>query len=228
MKLKKWDQLPENMRNDAVRPYYELLKRKRVGLFFKRCFDLFASLVLLVLLSPLFLILAIAIKADSPGRVFYRQERVTQYGRRFYIHKFRTMVSDADKRGSLVTVAGDSRVTRVGRYIRRLRLDETAQLLDVISGDMTLVGARPEIPRYVEEYTDEMLATLLLPAGVTGLASICYKDEAELLKGECDVDRAYLERVLPGKMRYNLEEIKKFGFWNDIALMLRTVVAVLK
>ncbi|MBR2479382.1 MAG: sugar transferase [Clostridia bacterium] len=226
--LKKWELLPENMQNDAVRPYYELLQKKRVSLFFKRCFDLFVSLILLVLLSPVFLILAIAIKTDSPGKVFYRQERVTQYGRRFYIHKFRTMVSDADKKGSLVTVGADSRITRVGSFIRKCRLDEIAQLLDVISGDMTLVGVRPEVPRYVEKYTDEMMATLLLPAGVTNLASICYKDEAELLDGVEDVERAYLEKVLPGKMRYNLEGLEKFGFWNDIGLMFRTVIAVLK
>lgn len=228
MMLKKWELLPENMQNDAVRPYYELLQKKRVSLFFKRCFDLFVSLILLVLLSPVFLILAIAIKTDSPGKVFYRQERVTQYGRRFYIHKFRTMVSDADKKGSLVTVGADSRITRVGSFIRKCRLDEIAQLLDVISGDMTLVGVRPEVPRYVEKYTDEMMATLLLPAGVTNLASICYKDEAELLDGVEDVERAYLEKVLPGKMRYNLEGLEKFGFWNDIGLMFRTVIAVLK
>ncbi len=228
MMLKKWELLPENMQNDAVRPYYELLQKKRVSLFFKRCFDLFVSLILLVLLSPVFLILAIAIKTDSPGKVFYRQERVTQYGRRFYIHKFRTMVSDADKKGSLVTVGADSRITRVGSFIRKCRLDEIAQLLDVISGDMTLVGVRPEVPRYVEKYTDEMMATLLLPAGVTNLASICYKDEAELLDGAEDVERAYLEKVLPGKMRYNLEGLEKFGFWNDIGLMFRTVIAVLK
>ena len=228
MMLKKWELLPENMQNDAVRPYYELLQKKRVSLFFKRCFDLFVSLILLVLLSPVFLILAIAIKTDSPGKVFYRQERVTQYGRRFYIHKFRTMVSDADKKGSLVTVGADSRITRVGSFIRKFRLDEIAQLLDVISGDMTLVGVRPEVPRYVEKYTDEMMATLLLPAGVTNLASICYKDEAELLDGVEDVERAYLEKVLPGKMRYNLEGLEKFGFWNDIGLMFRTVISVLK
>lgn len=228
MMLKKWELLPENMQNDAVRPYYELLQKKRVSLFFKRCFDLFVSLILLVLLSPVFLILAIAIKTDSPGKVFYRQERVTQYGRRFYIHKFRTMVSDADKKGSLVTVGADSRITRVGSFIRKCRLDEIAQLLDVIAGDMTLVGVRPEVPRYVEKYTDEMMATLLLPAGVTNLASICYKDEAELLDGVEDVERAYLEKVLPGKMRYNLEGLEKFGFWNDIGLMFRTVIAVLK
>lgn len=228
MMLKKWELLPENMQNDAVRPYYELLQKKRVSLFFKRCFDLFVSLILLVLLSPVFLILAIAIKTDSPGKVFYRQERVTQYGRRFYIHKFRTMVSDADKKGSLVTVGADSRITRVGSFIRKCRLDEIAQLLDVISGDMTLVGVRPEVPCYVEKYTDEMMATLLLPAGVTNLASIYYKDEAELLDGAEDVERAYLEKVLPGKMRYNLEGLEKFGFWNDIGLMFRTVIAVLK
>ncbi len=228
MILKKWDALPENMRNDAVREYYDALRKKGFSLVCKRIFDLFVSMIMLILLSPVFLALAIAIKLDSKGPVFYRQERVTRYGKHFRIHKFRTMVQGADKKGSLVTVSGDARVTRVGKFIRKCRLDEIAQLFDVISGNMTLVGVRPEVPKYVAQYTDEMLATLLLPAGVTNLASISYKDEAELLDGALDVDRVYVEKVLPGKMKYNLEGIKKFGFWSDIGLMFRTVGAVLK
>ncbi len=228
MRVCKWEALPEKMQNEAVRPYHDLLRKKGFSLVMKRVFDLFVSVVLLILLSPVFLVLAIAIKLDSRGPVFYRQERVTQYGRVFKIHKFRTMVVDADKKGSLVTVGGDARVTRVGRFIRRCRLDEIAQLLDVISGNMTLVGVRPEVPKYVDRYTDEMLATLLLPAGVTNLASICYKDESALLDGADDVDRVYVEAILPGKMEYNLEGIKKYGFWSDIGLMFKTVGAVFK
>ncbi len=228
MILKKWEELPKRLQNEAVRPYYDILRKKRFSLACKRIFDIFVSVLLLILLSPVFLALAIAIKVDSRGPVFYRQERVTRYGKHFLIHKFRTMVDGADKKGSLVTVSGDARVTRVGAFIRRCRLDEIAQLLDVISGNMTLVGVRPEVPKYVDKYTDEMLATLLLPAGVTNLASICYKDEAELLDGAADVDRVYIERVLPGKMKYNLEGIEKFGFWRDIGLMFKTVGAVLK
>ena len=226
MKLVKWEALPPEMQTESVRKYYDILQKKRVGLFFKRAFDLGASLVLLLLLSPAFLVLAIAIKIDSPGPVFYRQERVTQYGKRFRIHKFRTMVQNADK-GSQVTVNNDSRVTKVGRMIRKLRLDEIAQLLDVIAGTVTLVGVRPESPRYVAEYTDEMMATLLLPAGVTSLASIYYKDEAELLDGAEDTDAVYIEKILPGKMYYNLKGLERFSFWGDIKILFMTVFAVL-
>lgn len=225
MMLKKWEQLPPEMQTAEVRKYYDILKKKRVALFFKRMFDIVVSLIMLILLSPLFLILAIAIKIDSRGPVFYRQIRVTQYNRHFRIFKFRSMVQDAD-RGSLVTVHGDARVTRVGKVIRRLRLDEVGQLLNVLKGDMTFVGTRPEVPKYVEQYTPEMMATLLLPAGVTSLASIYYKDEAELLRGEEDTDRIYIEKILPGKMYYNLKAISKFGFWGDIRLMFMTVLAV--
>lgn len=225
MMLKKWEQLPPEMQTAEVRKYYDILKKKRVALFFKRMFDIVVSLIMIILLSPLFLILAIAIKIDSRGPVFYRQIRVTQYNRHFRIFKFRSMVQDAD-RGSLVTVHGDARITRVGKVIRRLRLDEVSQLLNVLKGDMTFVGTRPEVPKYVERYTPEMMATLLLPAGVTSLASIYYKDEAELLRGEEDTDRIYVEKILPGKMYYNLKAISKFSFWGDIRLMFMTVLAV--
>ena len=226
MKLVKWQDLPPEMQTEEVKKYYEALKDKSVSLFLKRIFDLAVSLVALILLSPVFMILAIAIKLDSPGPVFYRQERVTQYGKRFRIHKFRTMVQNADK-GSQVTVNNDSRITRVGKVIRDFRLDEIAQLLDVIEGTVTLVGVRPESPRYVSEYTDEMMATLLLPAGVTSLASIYYKDEAKLLDGAEDTDKVYIEKILPGKMYYNLKGIENFSFWDDIKVLFMTVFAVL-
>ena len=226
MKIIRWEQLPRELQTEKVRKYYDILKKRKVSLFFKRAFDLFASLIMLVVLSPIFLILAIAIKIDSPGPVFYRQERVTQYGKRFRIHKFRTMVQNADK-GSQVTVNNDSRITRVGKIIRDCRLDEIAQLVDVIAGSLTLVGVRPESPKYVAEYTDEMMATLLLPAGVTSLASIYYKDEAKILDGAEDTDKVYIERILPGKMYYNLKGIEQFSFWGDIKIMFMTVFAVL-
>ena len=226
MKIVKWEQLPPGMQTEEVRKYYEILKTKKTALFFKRAFDLCAASVLLVLCSPVFLALAIAIKLDSPGPVFFRQERVTQYGRRFRIHKFRTMVQNADK-GSQVTVSNDSRITRVGHIIRNCRLDEVAQLIDVITGDVTLVGVRPESPRYVAAYTPEMMATLLLPAGVTNLTSILYKDEARLLDGAEDTDKVYVEEILPGKMRYNLKELENFSFWRDIRVLFMTVFAVL-
>ena len=227
MILKKWEELPENLRTDAVRPYYDLLAKRRGSLALKRCFDVVVSAMMLLVLAPVFLVLAIAIKLDSPGPVFYRQVRVTQYGKEFRIFKFRSMVSDADKRGSLVTVSGDIRITRVGHFIRKCRLDELCQLIDIFRGTMTFVGTRPEVPKYVAAYTPEMMATLLLPAGVTSEASILYKDEAELLDAAEDVDAVYIRDVLPGKMKYNLDALKNFSFFSDIATMFRTVFAVL-
>lgn len=226
MMLKKWEKLPPEMQTEEVRKYYDILKKKGFSLFCKRAFDIVVSLILLGILLPVFLILAIAIKIDSKGPVFYRQVRVTQYGKTFRIFKFRSMVQNAD-RGSQVTVGQDARITRVGKLIRKCRLDEISQLIDVLRGTMTFVGTRPEVPKYVEKYTPEMMATLLLPAGVTSLASICYKDEAMLLEGAEDTDRAYVEQVLPGKMRYNLRAIEKFSFWGDIGTMFKTVFAVL-
>ena len=227
MILKKWEDLPDFLRTDAVRPYYDALARRRGSLLLKRIFDVAVSALMLVVLCPVFLALAVAIKLDSPGPVFYRQVRVTQYGQKFRIFKFRSMVSDADKRGTLVTVSGDSRITRVGKFIRKCRLDELCQLIDVFRGTMTFVGTRPEVPKYVDAYTPEMMATLLLPAGVTSRASILYKDEAELLDQAADVDAVYIREVLPGKMKYNLEELKEFSFFSDLQTMFRTVFAVL-
>ena len=226
MLICKWEKLPREMQTDEVRKYYDILRKKNFSLFWKRVFDIFVSALMLVILSPLFLVLAIAIKIDSKGPVFYRQERVTQYGKHFKIFKFRSMVVNADK-GSQVTVDQDSRITRMGRLIRKCRLDEVSQLIDVFRGTMTFVGTRPEVPKYVANYTPEMMATLLLPAGVTSLASIYYKDEAELLNGAEDTDKVYIEKILPAKMHYNLKAIEKFGFWRDVKTMFMTVFAVL-
>ena len=183
---------------------------------------------MLVLFSPLLLVISLLIAADSKGGVFYRQERVTQYGRHFRIFKFRTMVAGADKLGTQVTVSNDSRVTRVGAGLRKCRLDEVPQLINIILGDMTLVGTRPESAHYVQFYTPEMYATLLLPAGVTSEASIRYKDEAELLDKAEDVDRVYVEQVLPEKMKYNLESLRQFSLLRELKTMFRTVLAVLR
>lgn len=226
MRLVAWDALPEEMKNEWVRPYYEALAKKGAQLAGKRCFDVVVSIVLLVLLSPVFLVLAIAIKLDSPGPVFYRQERVTQYGKRFRIFKFRTMCDRADRMGSAVTTGGDARVTRVGAKIRDYRLDEISQLIDILRGTMTFVGTRPEVPKYVAAYSPEMLATLLLPAGVTSTASIRFKDEADLLNGADDVDKVYVEEILPLKMEYNLQDVKKFSLPRDMHTVLATVGAV--
>lgn len=226
--MRKWDHLPEQMRTEAVRPYFEALRRKRGSLFAKRCFDLVAALILTVLLSPVMLALAIAIKADSKGKVMFRQARVTRYGKEFRIFKFRTMVSDAERLGSQVTTNQDSRVTKVGRMLRGCRLDELPQLFNIIKGDMTFVGTRPEVPRFVEHYTEEMQATLLLPAGVTSETSILYKDEERLLSEAENADETYINDVLPVKMRYNLAYLENYSFWKDIRIMLHTVTAVLR
>jgi lipopolysaccharide/colanic/teichoic acid biosynthesis glycosyltransferase len=226
--LKKFNELPAEFQNDAVKKYYDVLSKKKASLFFKRAFDIFVSFVLLLLIWPVLLILAIIIKLDSPGPVFFRQERVTQYGRRFRIFKFRTMVNNADKMGSLVTTKNDSRVTKVGSVIRKTRIDELPQLFNIFLGDMTLVGTRPEVVKYVDRYTDEMKATLLLPAGVTSEASICYKDEEKLLENAENADDTYVNDILPEKMKYNLNAIEKFSFFSDLRTMFRTVIAVLK
>lgn len=225
--LKKWETLPDYMQNDEVRDYYETLQNKKVSMFLKRVMDLVGGLILLILLAIPMIVISIMIKLDSKGPVFYRQERITTYGKHFKIHKFRTMVSNADKIGSTVTVGNDNRITKVGAKLRGCRLDELPQVLDLISGNMSFVGTRPEAVKYVEQYKPEYMATLLLPAGITSEASIRYKDEAELLDAASDVDKTYIEEVLPGKMKYNLDSIKNFSFFGDIATMFRTVLAVL-
>ena len=226
--LKNWNKLPEYMRTDEVRPYYDLLQRKKLSLFFKRVFDIAVSLIMIILCSPILLIISILIVKDSKGGVFYRQERVTQYGRVFRIFKFRTMVQNADQIGTQVTVSNDSRITKIGSKLRDCRLDELPQLFNIFLGDMTFVGTRPESVHYVKSYTNEMYATLLLPAGVTSEASIEYKDEADLLDQADDVDSVYINEVLPEKMKYNLNSIKEFSFFKEIATMFRTVFAVLR
>ena len=226
--LKNWNELPEYMRTDEVRPYYDLLQRKKLSLFFKRLFDIVVSLIMIILCSPILLIISILIVKDSKGGVFYRQERVTQYGRVFRIFKVRTMVQNADQIGTQVTISNDSRITNVGSKLRNCRLDELPQLFNIFLGDMTFVGTRPESVHYVKSYTNEMYATLLLPAGVTSEASIEYKDEADLLDQADDVDSVYINEVLPEKMKYNLNSIKEFSFFKEIATMFRTVLAVLR
>ena len=228
MILKDWEQLPEKLQLAEVKPYYEVLKKKKLSLILKRIFDIVVSFIMLIILSPVFVFLGIAIKIDSKGPVFFRQERITQYGKTFKIFKFRTMVNNAEKLGTQVTVGNDARITKVGKFIRDCRLDEIAQLLNILTGDMTFVGTRPEVKKYVNHYTKEMMATLLLPAGVTSLASIYYKDEAKLLDKSNNPDKTYIEEVLPGKMKYNLQSIKEFNFFEDIKTMLKTVVAIIK
>lgn len=227
MILKKWEDLPKEFKCDEVKKYYDYLNSKKGSLILKRIFDILVSLTMLVILSPMFLILAIIIKCTSKGPVFYRQVRVTQYGKTFRIFKFRSMVQNADKIGSLVTVDNDARITGIGKVIRKCRLDEISQLIDVLRGTMTFVGVRPEVPKYVASYTPEMMATLLLPAGITSMASILYKDESEILDSAENADETYVNQVLPEKMKYNLNSLLNFSFFDDIKIMFMTVAAVL-
>lgn len=222
-----WEKLPKKLQVDEIKEYYEYLRKKRLSLIIKRIFDIIASLILIILLAIPMGIIAVWIKRDSEGKVFYRQVRVTQYGKEFRVFKFRTMVSNADKIGAQVTTDGDSRITKVGAKLRDKRLDELPQLFNVLAGEMTFIGVRPEVPKYVGAYTDEMKATLLLPAGISSMASIEFKDEDELMKGADDVDKAYIEKVLPAKMAHNLQDIKKFSLGYDIKTMLKTVKVVL-
>ena len=226
--LCRWEELPQNMQNDAVRPYYDSLQSKKCSLFLKAIFDRVVSLLMLIGLSPLFVILAIMIKMDSPGEVFFSQERVTQYGKKFRIHKFRTMVKNAESLGAQVTTKSDMRVTKVGKKLRGCRLDELPQLIDILQGNMSFVGTRPEVTKYVEQYTPEMMATLLLPAGVTSEASIEYKDEERLLADAKNADKTYVDVVLPQKMEWNLRSLNDFSFVGDIKTMFKTVWAVIR
>ena len=225
--LKKWDELPAFMRLPEVRPYYDILDGKRFQLLLKRVFDIVVAFILLIICAIPMAIIALLIKADSEGPAFYRQERITAYGKHFRIHKFRTMIVQADQAGTAVTVSGDRRVTKLGKKLRHLRLDELPQLIDVLQGNMSFVGTRPEVVRYVERYQPEFFATLLMPAGITSEASIRYKDEDRLLLAANDVDRVYVEQVLPAKMVWNLESIRRFRFLREILTMIRTVFAVL-
>ena len=232
MILKKWSELPDNLKNDDVKVYYNILIKKKLYMIIKRMLDIFLSCILLIVLSPVFLILSIVIKFDSKGPVIYKQERVTQYGKIFKILKFRTMIANADQTGELITIKNDARITRTGKFLRKYRLDEIPQLLNVLCGDMTFVGTRPEVQKYVARYTDEMRATLLLPAGVTSLASIKYKDEdkliSESIKQNNNIDDLYVSLILPSKMKYNLEALKSFSFIKDLRIIFNTIFEVFK
>lgn len=223
-----WENLPSDIKNEAVLPYYEILKKKSFDLAIKRIFDIMFSLFLLILFFVPMLFIAIFIKIDSPGPVFFRQKRVTIYGKTFRIFKFRSMVENAHSLGLKLTCKDDERVTRLGRFIRKTRLDEVPQLINILKGEMSFVGTRPETENYVNVYKDEMLATLLMPAGVTSLASIKFKDESDIIgKGE-NADKKYVEIILPEKMKYNLEYIEKFNFFYDLNIIFKTILAVVR
>ncbi|MBR1757307.1 MAG: sugar transferase [Lachnospiraceae bacterium] len=225
--MKKWEELPDFLRLPEVRPYYDALMYKRAELLIKRLLDVFLASILIIILSIPMVLIAVLIKMDSPGPIFYRQERVTTYGKCFRIHKFRTMVNHADQLGSTVTIQNDVRITKIGEKLRGLRLDELPQLIDVLQGNMSFVGTRPESIKYVKAYEPVYRATLLLPAGITSEASIRFKDEATLLENVENADSVYLTKVLPIKMKYNLDAVKHFSLVRDMITMVKTVFAVL-
>lgn len=225
--LPDWKDLPDEMKNDTVKKYYKSLAKKESSLIIKRMFDVWMSVFLLVFLMPVILVMAVLIKLDSKGPVIFKQTRVTAGNKDFTIYKFRSMVNDAPKLGTSVTVASDMRITKVGQFMRKYRIDEIPQLVNVLKGEMTFVGTRPEVRKYVDAYTPAMMATLLLPAGITSEASIMYKEEDELLASAEDADRVYIQDILPEKMKYNLKSIRKFSLLNDLATMIKTVIAVI-
>lgn len=224
--LKKWQNLPPILQNEHIKPYYEILNKKKFNLFVKRVLDILFSLLLLILAIPFILIIGFIIMLDSPGSPLFLQERVTKYGKRFRIVKFRTMIDDADHKGTEVTVSADPRITKIGNFLRKFRLDEVPQLINILLGQMTFVGTRPEVPNYVQHYTPEMLATLLLPAGVTSRTSIEFRNEQELLKDAIDIDKVYIEQILPEKMKINLAYIKDFSLKEDLSIILLTIKKV--
>ncbi len=213
--LWEWNELPEFMKTEDVLPYYNILQKHKVELLIKRVFDIVVAFILILLLMPVFFLLAVWIKLDSRGPIFYKQKRVTQYGRIFKIYKFRTMKPGSDKIGSLVTIDDDKRITNVGKKLRSKRLDELPQLFNVLKGEMSFVGVRPEIPPYVKMYTKEMYATLLLPAGITSLASIKYRNESKILNGTQNINQKYIHVILPKKMFWNLKEIENFSLLSE-------------
>lgn len=226
----KYEKLPNNLKNEDVKKYYDIISRKKFSLFFKRFFDIIFSFLILIILFLPIVIISILIKIDSKGSVFYRQERITKYGKKFKIFKFRTMITNADKIGSLVTLKEDKRITRVGKFLRKYRLDEFPQIFNIILGDMSFVGTRPEVKKYVDRYEPYMYVTLLLPAGLTSNASIKYKDEDEILNKhlnyEDNIDEIYVKYVLKDKMKYNIEYIEKFSFFYDLKIMFKTFIYI--
>jgi lipopolysaccharide/colanic/teichoic acid biosynthesis glycosyltransferase len=193
----------------------------------KRVFDVFVSSLGLLLLAPLMLAIAVAIRLDSPGPVFFRQERVGRYGRVFRIHKFRSMVSDAATRGGDLTVGRDPRVTRTGRFLRHYKLDELPQLIDVIGGEMSLVGPRPELPRYVARYPVEDRAIVLsVRPGITDRASVEFRNESSLLAQAPDPEEAYVREILPAKLRYYRAYVQERTFAGDLRILVATLCAV--
>ncbi|MDM9381284.1 sugar transferase [Chlorogloeopsis sp. ULAP01] len=193
----------------------------------KRIFDLFFSLIGITILLPLFLMIAISIKLDSPGPVFFRQVRVGRFGCEFKIYKFRTMIIEAEKMGKQITIDNDQRITRIGRFLRKYKLDELPQLLNVIKGEMSLVGPRPEVPKYVYMYTHEQRRVLEVLPGITDLASIKFRNENQLLKHNHNPEDFYIHEIMPQKLKLNIEYIEQMGLSFDLLIICKTLLQVI-
>ena len=219
--MKSWDKLPSFLKKEDVKPYYDHLKKKGFYRFLKRSFDIFASFILLGLLFLPSIIIGLIISLTSKGGPFFLQRRVGRYGKPFKIFKFRTMKKDSEG-NQHITHKNDQRITKVGKFLRKTHLDEFPQLLNVIAGQMSFIGTRPEVQQFVDLYQDEWRATLLMRPGITSTASYSFDDEAKVLS-EGDADKIYLEVVLPQKMAANLEDIAKVSFKRDIKILFKTV-----
>ncbi len=204
-----------------------ILQQKRLQLILKRVFDIVVSFIGLVILSPLFIILAIVIVSDSKGPVFFKQTRVGRNGVLFKIYKFRTMIEDAEAKGMQLTVGDDSRITNVGAFLRKTKIDELPQLINVLKGEMSFVGPRPEVPKYVELYTEDQRQVLMVRPGITDLASIEYRNESALLATTDNPEKVYLEEIIPGKLELNRKYIVNMSLAIDMRIIMRTISAIL-
>ena len=206
----------------------KVLEQRRLQLTLKRLMDVTVSGCALLVLWPVLLLIAAAIKIDDPGPVFYRQVRVGRGGKHFRIFKFRTMIVDADKKGLAITVGRDNRITRVGAFLRKSKLDELAQLINVFTGEMSFVGPRPEVPKYVDMYTPYQKQVLLVRPGITDYASIAYRNENDLLEGAKDPEKMYIEQIMPDKIELNMKYLREISPLADLKLIFGTIAAVIK
>lgn len=202
------------------------IEKKKLNFVCKRVFDFTASLLGLLILSPILLVTAIFIKIDSRGPIFFKQKRVGKNKKTFEIYKFRTMVTDAEKMGKQITVGNDRRITRIGKVIRKCKLDELPQLINVLKGEMSLVGPRPEVPRYVELYDEYQEQILLVKPGITDYASIKFINENEILGASSDPEEEYIKEIMPNKIELNMQYINNFSIFEDIRLILKTILYI--
>ncbi|MFZ2538112.1 MAG: sugar transferase [Oscillospiraceae bacterium] len=228
MNISKFEQLPKKMQNVAVKQYYDIVKTKQTTLTVKHIIDVLICGIIFIITLPFFITFSVLIKLTSTGPVLFKQERIGKDLKTFHILKFRTMVKDADKKGIQLTTGNDSRITPFGKFLRGINMDEMPQLINVIKGDMSIIGTRPEVKRYVDVYTDEMLATLLIKPGMVSLASVKYKNENDMLTLASNPEQVYIDDILPDKMKYNLEYLSCLSLKKDFLILGKTIACVFK